>query len=322
MTAGPELGAIHVRIVMATRDGAAFLPEQLASIAAQDHADWSLSVGDDGSRDGTGGILRAFAAAHPQRDITLAPGPGKGSAANFLNRTAAACRPGDWLAFADQDDVWMPHKLARALDLMRRQMAGAGAEAVLAYSSRSWLTDAALTPFALSPLHRAPPGFGNALVQNVLSGHAIVLSPAAAALVARTAPQAVQALVPFHDWWIYQLVTGAGGRVILDPEPGLYYRQHGANEMGHHRGLRARLSRLALLAGGEYAGWIDRNLEALDLCAPVLTEQARALAGAFADMRTAPRARDRLRALARLEIYRQTARGNLVLRLLAGAGRL
>ena len=279
-------------------------------------------MGDDGSTDTTRDIVRAFAAAHPDRDITLVDGPCQGSAANFLSQVGAAQRPDAWLAFAVQDDVWMPHKLTRALDHMCPVSEPDIGAKVLAYSSRAWLTDAALNRLKVSPLHPQPAGFGNALVQNVLSGYATVLSPAAAALVAQSVPHALAAQVPFHDWWVYQLTTGAGGGVILDPEPGLYYRQHAGNILGRNQGLAARLARFKLLTNRAYADWISCNLKALKLCAPLLTPDALQLMDRFDDMRTGPKARDRMRALADLGIYRQSSSGDLVLRLLAGAGRL
>jgi glycosyl transferase family 2 len=308
----------HVRIVMATRNGAPFLAPQLASIAAQDHDNWSLFVGDDGSTDSTRDIIAAFGADHPERDITLVAGPCRGSAANFLTQAAAAVRPGDWLAFADQDDVWLPHKIARALEQSRL----AHDRELVAYSSRAWRTDAALTKRRVSPRHTRPPGFGNALVQNVLSGYATLLSPAAAALVGQSARHAVAADVPFHDWWVYQLITGAAGRVVLDDEPGLLYRQHDANTLGQHRGARARLARLNMLRNRDYAGWIDRNLDALGRCEALLSAEARALVHGFEQMRTYPAARTRVHALTRLGLYRQSAAGDRVLRLLARTRRL
>ena len=42
-----------------------------------------------------------------------------------------------------------------------------------------------------------------------------------------------------HDWWIYLLVSGAGGTVIYDPEPTVRYRQHGGNLIGGNLGLGA-----------------------------------------------------------------------------------
>ena len=106
-----------VTIVMATRNGAAHLAEQLDSIARQTHADWSLFVSDDGSTDDTKRILADFARSHP---VTVVDGPRKGAAANFLSALCHPDLPLGTIALADQDDIWLPGKLARGLGRRRR----------------------------------------------------------------------------------------------------------------------------------------------------------------------------------------------------------
>jgi hypothetical protein len=41
--------------------------------------------------------------------------------------------------------------------------------------------------------------------------------------------------VASHDWWVYQLVKGAGGNVYYDPEPTILYRQHAGCLVGSAR---------------------------------------------------------------------------------------
>ncbi|MDH8613088.1 glycosyltransferase family 2 protein, partial [Klebsiella pneumoniae] len=54
-----------------------------------------------------------------------------------------------------------------------------------------------------------------------------------------------------HDWWGYQLVSGAGGIVFYDPEPTMKYRQHGRNAVGLETTLWSRWGRVrAIFAGG------------------------------------------------------------------------
>ena len=113
--------APHVRILMATFQGATHLPAQLASFEAQSHADWSLWASDDGSTDATPDLLRAFAARHPGR-VRLIDGPRKGSAANFLHLLGHPDLPPGLTALSDQDDVWLPHRLMRGL----QQLSGDG----------------------------------------------------------------------------------------------------------------------------------------------------------------------------------------------------
>ena len=100
---------VRISIAMATYNGEAFLGEQLRSIAAQGAPPLELVVRDDGSSDGTLAILRSFAGEAPFPVRILPPGPRLGFADNFL-AAADACE-GDYIAFSDQDDVWLHHKL-------------------------------------------------------------------------------------------------------------------------------------------------------------------------------------------------------------------
>ncbi len=308
-------GTWHVQILMGVRNGARHLPELLDSLAAQTHRDWSLLVGDDASEDASVAGLEAFAGENPDRRVEILPGPCRGSGANFLSLLLRT-RPGCAIAFCDQDDVWMPRKIARALGALA---AAAGEPAV--YASRTLLVDAALKAERLSPLPRRSPSFANALVQNILSGNTIMLSPAAAGLMRESAPAALSAGVPFHDWWTYQLATGTGMRIVLDPVPTLYYRQHGGNLLGASRGMQAGLARVGQVWKRDYSGWIDANLAALSELAPLLGSDARNVADRFAAARRGPR-RQLPGAMTRLGIHRQSSEGDRALRILALLGRL
>ena len=169
----PEPARAHVTILLATRDGAAHLEPQLDSIAAQSHRDWSLIVSDDGSTDATCAMVERFA-RQQQNPVTLLQGPGRGSAENFLflmRQWAALAPPGAWMAFADQDDVWLADKIARAVARLAPLPAGSPA----LYCSRSWVCDTGLANRRLSAPRPRAPGFSNALVQNIAAGNTIVL---------------------------------------------------------------------------------------------------------------------------------------------------
>lgn len=306
---------------MATRDGARFLPEQLQSFVAQTHEPWDLAVGDDGSRDATRDLVAAFGRDHPGRLAHVGPGPGTGAAANFLTLLARAAHeaPDAALAFSDQDDVWCAEKLSRAAHWLTAHGAQEGVP--LVWACRTILTDAALAPLGESRPVRRPPAFGNALVQNILGGNTIVMSPAAARIVATTVPAALEAGIAFHDWWSYQVLTGAGARLECEEAPLVFYRQHGANLLGHHGPVRGRLRRAGMVWDGAYARWIDANLAALRHNEAVLTPQARRVLRGF--MLARRRGGTRLAAaLPRLGLYRQSAQGDRVLRLLALSGRM
>lgn len=302
----------HVAILLATHNGARFIDEQLASIAAQSHRNWSLWVGDDGSTDATVDRIMAFRRAHPDRIIHLRRGPERGSTANFLSLICDTSIHADYAAFCDQDDVWLPGKLSRALDMI-----GSGDGPAL-YGARTILTDAQLRVTGLSPDFRKPPCFGNALVQNMAGGNTMVMNAAARDLILR----AGQHIGPVcHDWWAYQIVTGAGGRFIFDRRPALLYRQHGGNLIGANSGTHARLSRLRALWRGALRDWNGRNLAALRASALLLRDDHCETLAQFEVLRRVSGLRA-LGLLAAAGLTRQTRAGKLALKLAAVTGRL
>ena len=111
---------------MGTCNGARFLPAQLDSIAAQSHRDWRLVASDDGSTDATRRSWRPSAPGRGRRGSRSAPGPRQGFAANFLGLAGDPSIRAGHYAFADQDDLWHPDRLARGLARAPRGAAPAG----------------------------------------------------------------------------------------------------------------------------------------------------------------------------------------------------
>ena len=102
--------ALPISIAMATYNGAAYLAEQLASLAAQRLLPAELVVTDDGSSDDTLAILEHFAADSPF-PVHIHRNPQRlGYRANFMH--AAALCTGTLISFCDQDDIWLPDNLA------------------------------------------------------------------------------------------------------------------------------------------------------------------------------------------------------------------
>lgn len=295
-----------VRILLATCNGAPHLAEQLDSYLVQDHADWALWVSDDHSTDGTWEILEGFAARHPGREIRLMRGPGRGAAANFLHLLTHPDLPPGPVTLSDQDDVWLPHRISRALAAVSE------GDGPVLYGSTTIETAPDLTPLPRQKGPLPPPSFANALVQNIVAGNTATLNAAALAALRRGGA----AEVPYHDWWLYLRLSGVGARVVIDNDPLLLYRQHPGAVIGAHTGLRASLGRLGTLASGQYRDWIRANLTALlahpeDLC-PAHAAAARAL-------RDLP---NRRAALSKSGARRSSVNGQRLLRLLAMLGRL
>ncbi len=298
---------------MATFNGAPFLEAQLASFVAQTHEDWQLWVSDDGSSDGTMTILDRFSKDHPDRVADIKIGPGMGSTANFLSLLHDPRVAGTWVAFADQDDVWMPHKLTRALGQLKTCGSDCGV-----YASRSIHTKADLTPLQTSPQFNRPLRIGNAVVQNVLAGNTIVMSPAFASRMQGTVEVAQRHGVPFHDWWVYLVATATNTFIFLDDEPGLYYRQHGQNVMG--AGAMRRFDRFRKLTSHQFSDWAAQNIAALLDTEGLLSVEAKSILEALVEWGSQPK--KRRPSLGEMGIYRQSRRGDFILSGLARTGLL
>jgi glycosyltransferase involved in cell wall biosynthesis len=99
-------------------DAAAYLAEAVESVLAQTYPHWELWLVDDGSSDGSNEIARGLANLCPQIHYLEHPGHanlGMSAARNLGLRHAQ----GDYVAFLDADDVWLPHKLAEQTTILR-----------------------------------------------------------------------------------------------------------------------------------------------------------------------------------------------------------
>lgn len=250
-----------ITILLATYNGAPFLQPLLASLLGQTGVHWRLAWRDDGSSDRSAAILQDFTAHEaPGRCKQVAEPPGRLGVGRSFH--VLAQHAGGAVAFCDQDDVWLPHKLARA------GAALATLPGAALYCARQVLTDEALRPIGTSPRLRRRPDFPMALTQNIATGCTIVLNPAAADLL-RAAPPPPGAL---HDWWCLLLVTGAGGQVITDDEAVVLYRQHASNTVGAPRSPLRRAAAALHRGPTIFMTGFRQHVEALLACRHLLTE--------------------------------------------------
>lgn len=147
----------------------------------------------------------------------------------------------------------------------------------------------------------------------------MLLNPAAAALLRHA--EALAPEFPLHDWWAYQIITGAGGTAIFDPEPGLLYRQHGGNVVGSNRGAASVLPRLRRYLGGGYSDLARRNLAALKAARDLLTAENRAVLDLFAAALAAPWPQS-VALMRRAGVYYQSPQAQAAFRLLLATGRI
>jgi teichuronic acid biosynthesis glycosyltransferase TuaG len=104
-----------VSIITPVYNAAGWLPETIASVRAQTLSDWEHLIVDDGSNDGSVAIAEAAADADKRVRLLRTPSNAGPSAARNLALKSAL---GRFIAFLDADDLWLPEKLARAVECM------------------------------------------------------------------------------------------------------------------------------------------------------------------------------------------------------------
>lgn len=210
----------NIAVLMSTYNGERYLGDQLDSIAAQEGVNVTLIVRDDGSTDGSKEILRA---REQDGELTCIVGNNIRPARSFLELSFAA-PDGEFYAFADQDDIWLPHKLRRAIDALQ----SIDSKTPALYFANATLADEKCRPVRTMLRTKREPNLSNALVQCYTIGATMVMNAAARVALLR---HGMPLNMVMHDWWSY-LVIAAVGKVIYDPEPTILYRQHDSNVYG------------------------------------------------------------------------------------------
>lgn len=230
----------RVAVLLATYNGASHCEAQLASILWQCGVHVHVYIRDDVSLDETPAIIKEWAARHEDR-ITIIDNKGvrTGAASGnfFALLEAVDMRRHDYVALSDQDDIWAPKKLARAIN----QMNVCGA---VGYSSDLIVYDTFENKSWVLKKGGAPVDF-DYLFQGASAGCTYVLTAEAASIAAK-----VILLIPTfcrnasHDWILYAICRSRGMNWVHDEGSEILYRQHATNQYGAKRGLLEMFAKL------------------------------------------------------------------------------
>jgi len=202
-----------VSVAMATYNGRAYLPEQLASLADQTRRPDELVVCDDGSTDGTVELLEQFALTAPFK-VRIHRNPSNlGVMRNF--EKALSLSEGDIVFLSDQDDVWLAEKIGEVVQAFEENP---GALAVI---NDKLVADENLVPTGATMLGNIR-GFGSP-DSNFVAGCCSAFRRDWLA-IALPIPAAAIA----HDTWLVGLAHRLG-LVSISDKPLQYYRRHGSN---------------------------------------------------------------------------------------------
>lgn len=212
---------MKISVVMATYNGERWIEDQIKSIALQTLPPDEIIVVDDQSKDGTVAILQRLSHQFPIRLIQN--DQNSGSTLSFARGVAAAS--GDVIFFSDQDDVWVPEKIATLIKAFEDPRVG------MAYS-RVQNVDQNLTFLPNNDVASHDQAIERGLFYEALLKQNLV-----AGLTMGFRSQFKPYLLPipdkrlWHDYWTALIVSTLADVAFVDQRLVLY-RQHGKNQVG------------------------------------------------------------------------------------------
>ncbi|WEK44386.1 MAG: glycosyltransferase [Candidatus Sphingomonas colombiensis] len=251
----------RICVLMASYNGANFIADQIATILNQQDVEVELFIRDDVSLDATPDIIAAEARRDARVQVVDPQGISTGSAARNFLRMLETVDFGDanYIALADQDDLWLSYKLRRAIERITIARAGGYSANLTAFDN-----EGLREPWLL--LKQGAPQRFDHFFQGASAGCTYVLSRAAADAI-RPWLATLEYPVDYgisHDWLIYAFARNRELGWVYDDAALLLYRQHSANVYGAQTGLQSVAARIKLLRARWYRRhvlWIASQLD-------------------------------------------------------------
>ncbi|SFK33249.1 glycosyltransferase [Methylophaga sulfidovorans] len=226
-----------VAVLLATHNGINWIEEQVHSILEQRDVDVRLIISDDGSTDGTYPLVKQLAKTDARVTLLSDHSAVNGAGKNFYRLIRQAdILDADFVAFADQDDIWLSNKLEYQIHTLIKRSVDATSGNVVAFwddGQRAFINKAQPLKQLDYLFESAGPGCSFCVTRALFDElHNFVQK------------HADENLPDLHDWLIYAYARAANYQWYIEQRPLLKYRQHQHNVVGVHKGFRASIKRL------------------------------------------------------------------------------
>jgi len=233
-----------IDIIIATYNGAQFLPSQLDSIIAQEYTDWRILLRDDGSSDATIEVLKDYSERLQDKLVILNNKQGNiGIIENFSYLLASTTAP--YIMLCDQDDIWNPDKIGLTLQTMKAVELISPDNIPILVHTDLHVVDKQLNMLDKSFWHYQNinpylDSYNKLLIQNTVTGCTVMINKALLNLTLPIPPQVIM-----HDWWL-ALIASTFGKITIVNQPTVLYRQHSNNDTGAKEWSLAFIARKTL----------------------------------------------------------------------------
>ncbi len=255
-----------VAVILGFYNGNHHIEAQIESILNQNFKNIDIFIFDDNSKKKLESKKLKIKNKKCKIKITIRK-KNLGYAKNFLFGLKEAGKEYDFYAFSDQDDIWEKDKISRGVKALNSK----SLDFPKLYCSRtSYYNSECTKEIGASTIHPKKPSFENALLQNIAGGNTIIMNNLARKIVIKTVN--AEKFIS-HDWWCYQIISGAGGEIIFDKNKTVRYRQHKYNLIGKNNGFEDIISRILRFLLGKVKTWSVVNLTNLSNFRYLLTKE-------------------------------------------------
>lgn len=237
-------------VLMATYNGGPWIETQLKSIFEQNDVQIKLVISDDCSKDNTREIINSNSQGKNLILITNEK-PSGTAGANFRKLYRTVDTAGfDFVALADQDDIWHADKISCAIKKLEETGASGYSSAVTAFWEDGRRKKIQQTPKTTS---------ADFLFEGAGQGCTFVVTADHFRFVQEYCKNntEISESLHYHDWLIYLLARANGKSWFFDEKSSMAYRQHNGNEIGSRGGIKAALKRIELIKNGWYRNQIE-----------------------------------------------------------------
>ena len=230
-------------VLLAAYNGEQFISQQLQTVLNQTNKPYKILINIDQSDDKTESIVQGFAKKNPEIQILNLNKRFGSAAANFINLIINVDLTDiDYIALADQDDIWKEDKLEKAIQKLEQGFDG--------YSSnvQAFWEDGQKKIIKKNQ----PQQKFDHLFESAGPGCTFVLTKELALKLQQFLKNGrFNQLDNYHDWLIYAFARTHGFKWYIDSYPGVDYRQHSSNVFGANVGIKAFISRTNRVLAGE-----------------------------------------------------------------------
>ena len=218
-----------IDILLATYNGEEYISQQLDSLLNQTYKDIRILIHDDCSKDNTVTIVKEYSKKYSDKIILIQDQIHCGSAQkNFMH--LAKFSTAEYVMFCDQDDFWLPEKVEKTFNEMKRVEAQSKKDIPILVFCDYKAVDSNLQNLNFNESHNQIAeyklSFSNLLVQNYVTGCTMMINKVLCEMMGD-----YDSRILMHDWWL-ALLASSCGQISHLSEPLILYRQHGDNTVG------------------------------------------------------------------------------------------